>query len=253
MQYCDNLCKPFEFKGSNRKAVLLIHGFTDCPAKIRMIGEFLNKKGFTVKGILLKGHGTDIKNMDKATYQNWIQDAEKGYKELKKKYNYVSIIGFSMGAILALYLGIKYDVNKIVAISPALVLKNKKFIFAPMLKYFMKYNPHQTFKEEFPKEACDYNLNYYIEYNQIPIEGLCNFIKLEKIVKKDLSKVICPIFIIQPLKDELVDVKGAKIIYEKINSKKKKILWLKKSQHTCQLGPEKQEIHEAIYKFLKIK
>jgi carboxylesterase len=252
MRFLSKLCKPFEFKGTNKKAILLIHGFTDSPAKMLMIAEFLNKKGFTVKGILLKGHGTDIKNMDNATYQNWIHDAEKGYKELKKEYDYVSVIGFSMGAMLALYLGIKFDVNKIVAISPALVLKNKKTIFAPVFKYFMKYNLHQTFAEEHPKEALGYKLDHYIEYSKIPIKGLCNLIKLEKHVKKDLSKIICPIFIIQPLKDDVVDVNGAKIIYEKINSKNKKVLWLKKSRHTCQLGPERNLIHKEILKFLKI-
>jgi esterase/lipase len=47
--------KEFYFKGNNT-GVLLIHGFTGTPSEMRLLGEYLAKKGYTVKGILLKGH-----------------------------------------------------------------------------------------------------------------------------------------------------------------------------------------------------
>ena len=64
--------KEFYYKGSNT-GVLLIHGFTGTPSEVRLLGEFLKDKGYTVRGILLKGHGTTIEDMRKCGYRDWIK------------------------------------------------------------------------------------------------------------------------------------------------------------------------------------
>ena len=44
--------------GTSGTGVLLIHGFTGTPAELRELGEILHKRGHTVQGLLLSGHGT---------------------------------------------------------------------------------------------------------------------------------------------------------------------------------------------------
>ena len=61
--------KEFYFKGNNT-GVLLIHGFTGTPYEMRFLGEFLRDKGCTVRGILLKGHGTTLKDMRRCSYRD---------------------------------------------------------------------------------------------------------------------------------------------------------------------------------------
>ena len=48
--------KPFTFEGGDR-AVLLLHGFTGNSADVRMLGRFLEKKGYTCHAPIYKGHG----------------------------------------------------------------------------------------------------------------------------------------------------------------------------------------------------
>ena len=50
---------PFLLEGG-RVGVLLIHGFTGSPPEMRLIGEYLHQRGFTVAAPLLPGHGTVI-------------------------------------------------------------------------------------------------------------------------------------------------------------------------------------------------
>ena len=47
--------KPFFFKGGS-EGVLLIHGYTGAPGEMRLLGEFLHSRGYTVLGVLLPGH-----------------------------------------------------------------------------------------------------------------------------------------------------------------------------------------------------
>ena len=46
--------KPFTFEGGDR-AVLLLHGFTGNSADVRMLGRFLEKKGYTCHAPIYKG------------------------------------------------------------------------------------------------------------------------------------------------------------------------------------------------------
>ena len=45
--------KPFTFEGGDR-AVLLLHGFTGNSADVRMLGRFLEKKGYTCHAPIYK-------------------------------------------------------------------------------------------------------------------------------------------------------------------------------------------------------
>ena len=48
--------QPFTF-GEGKRAVLLLHGFTGHSADVRMLGRFLEKKGYTCHAPIMKGHG----------------------------------------------------------------------------------------------------------------------------------------------------------------------------------------------------
>ncbi|MEC0612584.1 carboxylesterase, partial [Bacillus spizizenii] len=48
--------KPFTFKGGD-KAVLLLHGFTGNTADVRMLGRYLNERGYTCHAPQYEGHG----------------------------------------------------------------------------------------------------------------------------------------------------------------------------------------------------
>ena len=62
--------EPFFFAGGE-EGVLLIHGYTGAPGEMRLLGEFLHRKGYTVLGVLLPGHCTTPKNLSKYTFDDW--------------------------------------------------------------------------------------------------------------------------------------------------------------------------------------
>jgi len=75
--------ETFLLEGNNT-GVLLFHGFTATTTEVRLIGECLNKAGFTVSAPLLPGHGTHPQDLNRVSWRDWIACGEKYLFELKK-------------------------------------------------------------------------------------------------------------------------------------------------------------------------
>ena len=76
--------KPFTFEGGDR-AVLLLHGFTGNSADVRMLGRFLEKKGYTCHAPIYKGHGVPPEELVHTGPEDWWQDVTEAYQLLKDK------------------------------------------------------------------------------------------------------------------------------------------------------------------------
>jgi carboxylesterase len=94
----------FFFEGSD-VGCLLIHGFTGTPQNIRPLGDFLARRGLTVLGPRLKGHGTTLEDFEQSGPDDWIETINSGLDQLKRTCSSVFAIGISMGGTLALHLG----------------------------------------------------------------------------------------------------------------------------------------------------
>jgi carboxylesterase len=84
--------------------VLVLHGFTGSPVTIKPWAEYLNQIGYTVAAPCLPGHGTTWQEMNETTWQDWYDEVELSFIELKSKCDRVFVAGFSMGGALALRL-----------------------------------------------------------------------------------------------------------------------------------------------------
>ena len=88
--------------------VLLVHGFTGCPASMRPMGEWLAERGISSVGPRLAGHGTSWNDLETTTWQDWEREAEDGLSDLAGRCGDVIVVGLSMGGALALHLAAKH-------------------------------------------------------------------------------------------------------------------------------------------------
>ena len=75
--------QPFEMEKGDH-GVLLIHGFTGSPSHMRLLGEALAERGYSVRGIRLPGHGTKPEDMKNVSWQDWLLSARMAAKEMRK-------------------------------------------------------------------------------------------------------------------------------------------------------------------------
>ena len=124
----NNLYKEFYYKG-NAIGIILIHGFTSIPEQMKNLGIYLSEKGYTVKGVLLKGHGTTPKDLESTNYKDWIKSVEVEYTKMREKCKQLIVIGESMGGLIALNIASRFDIDSIVSIATPMRLKDKKIYF----------------------------------------------------------------------------------------------------------------------------
>src|SRR5699024_10055106 len=103
------LPEPFTFEAGNR-AVLLLHGFTGHSADVRMLGRYLEKKGYTTHAPIYRGHGQEPEALLHSSHDEWVDDNLTAYIHLiNLSYNEFAVAGSSMGGALKLKLAINYE------------------------------------------------------------------------------------------------------------------------------------------------
>lgn len=229
------------FWKSGDVAVLCLHGFTATTVEVRKMAAFLTSIGYTTYGPLLPGHGTDIEDMLKARWQDWVKTVEESYSMLKNDYKQVFVLGESMGALLALYLCEQHpEIPGTLLFAPA--LRIRKFILPKLLWPFVKYK----FKN-YSKDGDDMP---WQGYDVIPMRPAASLYDFQQIVKKKLSKVTAPVLIFQGKLDTTIDPTGSVTVLENINSTDKELVWLEDSGHVILLDRQLEDAQLLTQDFL---
>ena len=222
-------------------AVLCLHGFTATTVEVRKMAAFLTSSGYTTYGPLLPGHGTNIDDMIKATWKDWVKTVEDSYSMLKKDHKQVFVLGESMGALLALYLCQQHpDIPGALLFAPA--LKIKKFFLTKLLSPFVRYK----FKN-YSKDGDDMP---WQGYDVIPMKPSASLFDFQRIVKRNLPKVTTPVLIFQGKLDATIDPTGSVTVLENISSTEKELVWLEESGHVILLDKQLEDAQELVKGFL---
>jgi carboxylesterase len=88
----------------SERGVLLVHGFTGSPFEMRLLGEALAARGFTVHGPALAGHVGDSRKLAETRWPDWYETVERGYLALSARATRVAVCGLSLGGLLTLEL-----------------------------------------------------------------------------------------------------------------------------------------------------
>ncbi len=111
------LHKPFFLPGG-RAAALLVHGFPGSPAEMRPLAQSLQRRGWTVQGLLLPGFGPQLSKILDYGHGQWLEAVESALRELQKRHNPVLLVGYSMGGALAVSAASRKAPDGLVLLSP---------------------------------------------------------------------------------------------------------------------------------------
>ena len=99
-------------------AALLIHGFPGTPAEMRPLASLLNDVGWTTRGLLLPGFGPQIASLPQRKSQEWIDSAVEALRSLKASHHPVVLIGYSMGAAIAILTTARVKPDRLILLAP---------------------------------------------------------------------------------------------------------------------------------------
>lgn len=238
--------QPFELE-AGENALLLIHGFTGSPGHMRIIGNAVHEAGFSVRGILLPGHGQSIEAMAKSNDREWHEACRTAYQEMRKKYRHVSVAGLSMGGILTTLLAEEFEPDCAILFAAALKYKRALNHLSPVAKHFMPtlaWGGHDYSPEEF---LFDYDYGYEAS----PVAKVEDMTRLQKQARANLAKITCPILAIQSHKDESVHRDVPELVMRGVNSLVKEISWVDRSPHVLTIGPDREYVCARVIDFLR--
>ena len=231
--------------------ILLIHGFTSFRASLEILIPELDKKNIPWHYPILAGHNTKPENLEGKTWEHWQTDVEDGLKYLLPICEQVVIIGLSMGALLAMELAEKYPdkIKGLILLSPALKFRNPLTKYTTQITQRIKKIPGiNLFRFSSIKLA-----ETQLGYSWFPAKAFHHYWLRTQHFDSVLEKITQPTTIFHSKKDRLADPAGTKHIYNKIKSKDKEIIWLKKSGHEVLLDVEAEIVIKKIMqiKYLK--
>jgi carboxylesterase len=226
--------------GNGTTALVITHGLGASPYEVRGLAEYLAKRNITVYGVRLDGHGTSKEDLATKTWQDWYKNYRDAYLSVKPLKQKVFIGGMSMGGAVALKLAEDENVDGVIALAPALILDDSRSNYAWLFKYFTQYSSRIIPNERKP---------YY--YSAFPVAAVAESVTMANVVIKDLSKINKPILIMQYTNDTRVRPVSSQLVYDKISSTKKELVWLNGTGHVFLLDDGKEKYFERIYQFIK--
>ena len=182
--------EPF-FLPAGRTGCLLIHGFTSMPEEMRWLGDDLNRRGFTVLGIRLAGHGTHPQDMVRTRWTDWLVSVEEGLALLNEGTDQVMVLGLSLGGIISLLAAARYPVQGVVSMSaPHQTFSKRDQRILPLARWlrpvYRKRAAHHA-SLGVRREAD------YPAYAQFPTRILLEIVKLQAEMQASLPQIKVPV------------------------------------------------------------
>ncbi|PWW29574.1 esterase/lipase [Cytobacillus oceanisediminis] len=236
--------KPFTF-GNGKRAVLLLHGFTGNTADVRMMGRFLETKGYTCHAPLYKGHGVPPEELVHTGPEDWWKDVLEGYEFLKNRgHREIAVAGLSLGGVFSLKLGYTVPIKGIIPMCAPMYIKSEEVMYEGILSYAREYKRMEgKLEDQIEQEMA--------EFQKTPMKTLKALQELIADVRSHVDMIYSPTFVVQARHDHMINTDSANIIFNEVENDLKQLKWYEESGHVITLDKERNQLEEDVYQFLE--
>ena len=228
---------------------LLLHGLPGSAAETRPMGEYLAARGMTVRCPLLTGHGRTEADLLRIHWQQWVSDAERELDNLRKRCNRVFVAGLSLGSLLTLWLGASYPhLDGLIAMASGVKVKSRLAPLTLLLRYFLRFVPPSLTEGD---DLGDPDANQRIWcYDRLTMQAAAQFYLLQRRVLGALPTIRHPLLIFQGLRDPKVPAEAARLLYDRVASVDRTLVWLENSGHNLLVDGERKAVWAQSYDWI---
>ncbi|WP_339253470.1 alpha/beta fold hydrolase [Sporosarcina sp. FSL W8-0480] len=229
-----------------KTGVLFLHGFTGGPFEVRPLIDYLKEEtDWIFRTPILPGHDFPM-DLGKASAEAWMMEAELSLNRLRKEVDRVIVVGFSMGGIIALYLSLRYPIDKLVLLSAA-----AKYISPKILLEDMAIMLSESVTKNYPPNTF-YHL-YEYKLRNTPIHSMKEFLRVVKMVEPYYGNITTPVCVVQGKKDGIVPFSTAEHLLHSLGSMQKQLIVSEKGKHHICYSDDHHEWFPQVYEFMRKK
>ena len=231
----------------DRVGVLLLHGFTSDLATVEGLVPYLEQAGIEYEMPVLRGHGTRYQDLRGVTARDWYVDAEWALINLWNRVDRVVVVGLSMGGLVTLELAMRHPdkIAGVVTVAAALKFADPMAKLTGLISRLVRYWPSPNAFNDMSLKSSSRN------YVKFPTDAFGSLFDYSKQVAERLGEVHVPIRILQSKADQIVAAESANIIYEKVSSPHREIVWYEQSGHEMMQDMEARAVFSDIMEFVR--
>ncbi len=235
--------RPFFLEGGP-VGVLLSHGFTATCWEVRQFAEALHRRGYTVAGPLLPGHGTTPEELNRVPWQEWAAAGEQVYGRLAEKCRRVFVGGESMGGLVALYLASQHpQIAGVLAYAPGIKLTLSKLDI-------LKLHLAAPVTTQVGRASLD-RADVWQGYPGLPLKAAQQLLKFRQATEQRLAQVTCPLLVFQGRLDTSVQPGAGEFLFQHVRSTIKEQHWMEESSHVILLDKEMEKVVQITVEFME--
>jgi carboxylesterase len=226
--------------------VLLLHGFTSHLNTVNGLVPHLERVGIDYEMPILRGHGTRYQDLKGVTARDWYVDAERALIDLWNRVERIVVVGLSMGGLVGLELAIHHPdkLAGLVTAGACLKFADPLTRLTSVLAKVVKYWPSpESFNDLSLKVNCK-------NYPKLATDAFASLYSYSQEIAARLGEVHVPICVLQSKRDQIVASEAANIIYEKVSSVHREIVWYQKSGHEMMQDLEAEQVFADIMGFV---
>lgn len=243
--------EPFAL-GKGDHAVLFIHGWTSTPREMRFIGEKVANQGFASQGVLLPGHGRTLRALQNTHFSDYLRHCEEAFGELALKHDKVSIVGLSLGGLLALHLAARRKVANLVLYAPFLMPAGSTMgISNKHLAGFAKLWTDEVTKDAEGPMNDKSQLADHIAYHAMPAPLLGEIIAAGQSILPLLPRVTAPTLIMHSPKDRTSHFDGSLELMRRLGSDDRTLMAMNRSNHILTLDFDRPRVESETLSWLE--
>jgi carboxylesterase len=244
--YFDPLVAPFRWDGTNGRAVVLVHGFTGTAAHFRLLGRFLNERGYTAHAPLLAGHGTTIEAMARTDKYDWIESVRQAVASVAEDHDEVHLVGLSLGGLLSLVVAgegsERSSVASVSTINSPIRFRNARTYAAPFLH---RVTPMVSWREAQPPPLSEEARPLWLTYSGFPTKALAELVAVSRLALDAAGRLSIPSLTIQSRADATVKPVSGELLADALGAGNR-LVWLERSIHNALLDGERHIVHHAV-------